>query len=180
MSKLIKFEVQKFKAARVIGKPITGSVKPDWKNPIPATWDTMYKDGSFDFLMGLPNRSSEHPDPVGWMGDYNPESQEFIYIIGLLTAPGTAVPEGYVYRDIPDCQMAIAWIEGQQEGGDLYMKSSELSAKARDEAGYEYDYSAGDFEMEYYDAERFGAAMKRGEKLLVLDYYSPCKKRGNP
>lgn len=176
MAKLIKFEVKNFTKARLIGKEVIHSLSPNEQNPVPTLWDKMFEDGSFEFLKKLSD-SKNNQDVVGWMGDYNPETKEFIYIAGVLAKSNTPVPEGYVYRDISDCQMGIAWIQGEEKNSDLYQSASELTAKARNESGYEYDSSAGNFEMEYYCYERFGLPLKRGEKEVILDYYSPCKKK---
>lgn len=176
MTKLIKFEVKNFTKARVIGKEVIHILSPDEQNPIPTLWDKMFKDGSFEFLKNLSD-SENNQDLVGWMGDYNPATKEFIYIAGVLAKPSTSVPEGYAYRDIPDCQMGIAWIQGEEKNGDIYNNASELTAKAKNENGYEYDSSAGNFVMEYYSYERYGLPLKKGENEVILDYYSPCKKK---
>ena len=125
----------------------------------------------------MPERSTPDADLVGWIGDYDPVTQEFVYIAGVLTPPDVPVPEGYACRDIPDCEMSIVWIQGTH-GPDLYASTYDLASQARKENGYEYDGSAGGFEMEYYSYERFFAPVdERGEKVRILDYYSPCKKK---
>lgn len=179
MSKLIRFEVVPFQASRVIGKQVIHTVKSGAPNPVPRLWEGMAADGSLDELKRLPERSTVGSDTVGWMGEYNPVTQEFVYLAGVLAEPGAPVPEGYTFRDIPDCTMSIGYIEGTEEEGDLYTGASELAARARHQHGYEYDHTAGDFEMEYYSYERFTVPLERGEKRLVLDYYSPCRPIGS-
>lgn len=176
MSELIKFYVKNFLASRLIGKQIICSMKQGAENPVPDFWQTMISDGSLEFLKNMPERSTIKPDTVGWMGEFNPETHAFVYIVGVLTKPDTVVPEGFVYRDIPECNMAVGWIQGSEENGDLYMGAHDHVARAMKENGYEYDNSAGGFEMEYYSHDRFCTPNYMGEKLIVMDYYSPCKK----
>lgn len=176
MSKLIKFEVQKFPASRLIGKQVNLSLNPGSENLAPALWQTMWQDGSMEFLKNLPGRSTPDPDTVGWMGDYDPETNSFVYIAGVLAKEGYIVPDGFVYRDIPQCDMGIGWIQGREEGADLYAGAHNHVAEAMKESGYEYDSSSGDFEMEYYSYKRFAVPHYIGEKILIMDYYSPCRK----
>lgn len=176
-SKVVKFEVVAFAAARVIGKSVT--VKEPTTLDDPTSTDlleSMSKDGHNDFLLSQPNRVSQSRDTVGWMGDYIPGGPSYTYLAGVLFKPGTAVPSGYEYRDMESCQMAVAWIQGCEgdEGGDLYANASGNLGKARDEHGYVYDGSHGLFEMEYY-SEESSKAVKEG-KPPVLRFYSPCKK----
>ena len=177
MSELINFEVKPFAAARVIGRQAICPLNEGEYNPVPTMWESMKQDGSLDFLKNLPDRATPEPDTVGWMGEYNPESNSFIYIAGVLTKPAASVPEGFVYRDLPECQMGIAWVQGTGENGDVYSGAHNHCAKAVQDNGYEYDYSAGGFEMEYYSHARFVVPFENGEILLIMDYYSPCKRK---
>ena len=177
MSELIKFEVKPFAAARVIGKLVDCSLNEGADNPVPGMWESMGQDGRLDFLKNMHERATPDPDMVGWLGGYNPESNSFTYIIGVLTRPDTPVPDGYAYRDIPDCEIGIAWIQGSDDNGDIYQGAHDINAKAMQESGYEYDHSAGGFEMEYYSHARFAIPATNGEKTLVMEYYSPCRKK---
>ena len=177
MSNLIGLEIRAFPATRVIGKQVTCGLGEDAENPGPALWDSMFTDGSLEYLMNLPQRATPDRDNVGWMGEYDPASNTYIYIAGILAEAGTPVPSGYVYRDIPACEMAIAWIQGTDAGHDVYIGAHDHTAKAMQERGYEYDPGAGGFEMEYHSHTRFTIPQARGDEFVVLGYYSPCRKR---
>ncbi len=177
MSKLIKLEIKAFPATRVIGKHVACGVGEDAENPGPALWESMITDGTLEFLLNLPQRATQDPDAVGWMGEYDPASNTYTYIAGILAEPGAPVPAGFVYRDIPACQMAIGWIEGTDAGHDVYIGAHDHVAQALQARGYEYDSSAGGFEMEYHSQARFSIPLARGDELVVLDYYSPCRKQ---
>lgn len=176
MSTLVHFEVKRFGPARVIGKTVKHSTIPGQHNPIPDLWKAMMADGSLCLLSQLPDLYANADDTVGWMGDYNPATQEFVYIAGVLAKPGVKAPEGFVYKDLGECDMGIGWIKGTHDDGDLYAEAHHHVKRAMEPAGYEYDSEAGNYELEYYSAERFVKPMGRGEKLLILDYYSPCRK----
>jgi hypothetical protein len=176
MSKLIKFEVKKFPAVRLIGKQVRMSLNPGGENAAVHLWSSMWQDGSMEFLKNIPGRLSNEPDTVGWMGDFDFPSSTCEYIAGVLMKEGTTAPIGYVSRDLPECLMGIGWIQGREEGADLYAGAHEHLAQAMKENGYEYDNSAGGYEMQYYSFHRFGVPHYIGEKILIMDYYTPCKK----
>lgn len=177
-SMLVKFDVQEFPKTRVIGKSVIQKLDGGINdNTIQDLWESMVNDGSLDFLLNLPERSSQNLDTVGWMGDFKPGDEEYTYLAGVLVKHSTPVPDGYVYRDIEKCEMAIGWIQETKGnvGGDMHENASEHVSKAMKENGYEYDGSNGFFEMEYYSHDRFRVPKKLGKKI-VLDFYSPCKK----
>ncbi len=176
MSKLIRFEVKRFPAVRLIGKKVKISLNPEGDKEAVKLWSSMWQDGSMDFLGNIPERLTEEKDTVGWIGDYDYQSSTCIYIAGVLTKAGTPVPTGYVSRDLPECLMSVGWIQGREEASDLYAGAHEQVIQAMKEYGYEYDNSTGGYEMQYYSFHRFGVPRYMGEKILVLDYYCPCKK----
>ncbi len=177
-SKLVNFTVQSFPKMRVIGKTVRVKEPAELDDPtITDLLQSMAKDGSFDFLQTLPGRVAQSADTVGWMGDFQPGATEYTYLAGVLFQPGTAVPDGFVSRDIEAGEMAVGWIQGTDgdEGGDMFASASGHLQQAAKDHGYAYDGSRGLFEMEYYSFERFRARLERGEQP-ILDFYSPCKK----
>lgn len=176
MSKLIKFEVKRFPAARLIGKKVRMSINPEGDNAAVNLWSRMWQDGSMDFLGNIGERLTEEMDTVGWIGDFDLQGGTCTYIAGILTKAGTSVPTGYISKDLPECLMSIGWIQGREEGADLYAGAHEQVIQTMKEHGYEYDNSAGGYEMQYYSFLRFGVPRYLGEKILIMDYYCPCKK----
>lgn len=180
-AKLIRFTVAPFPGARVIGKSVIQQVSAGVDDrTIQDLWERMAGDGSLDVLFNLPSRATPERDTVGWMGDFHPGDAQYTYLAGVLFDPGTPAPDGYVFRDIAACDMALGWIEETDgpEGGDLFANASEHVTRAMQEHGYEYDGAYGLFEMECLSAERFRARAERGERP-ILDFYSPCKKAGS-
>ena len=181
-AKLARFEVVSFPKARVIGKSVPVKLDVGIDDPtITDLLESMTNDGSFDFLGNLPDRITDNPDTVGWMGDYHPGDTQYTYLAGVLVKPDSTIPDGFVSRDIAQCQMAIAWLQETDgdEGGDIFVDASEHMKKAMKENGYEYDGSNGLFEMEYYSYDRFRVPKERGERV-ILDFYSPCKRVNLP
>jgi len=166
----ISFEIQEFKAVRFIGKEVTVGRK----NPVPKLWEDMLNDGTIEFLQNMPERVSPRGDTIGWMGDYNPETREFTYIAGIFTKPGTTVPDGFSYRDIPDCLMGIGWIQGNSPNLEkgAHVKTEKIMKKN----GYEPDYSKVAISMEYYSFEKYANIEEDGNNTFTFGYYLPCKK----
>lgn len=87
--------------------------------------------------------------------------------------PDTPVPEGYSAYEIPECTIARAWIEG--EDYEIFSNSPALTVGAIKQNGYEVDWQ-NYFECEVYTDQRYGIPKSMGSKVLVLDFYIPCKK----
>lgn len=176
-AKTINFEVKHFPGARVIGKSVHVNVETTLDDStITDLLENMSLNGDYSYLFSLPGILSPHRDTVGWQGDYNFGDAVYTYMAGVLFKPDSNVPDGYEYRDIDACNMAIAWIEEtDDENGNMFADASAYLAKVRDESGYQYDGSHGLFEMEYYSQERFYNRKNNGEKV-ILDFYSPCLK----
>lgn len=176
MSKLIRLEVKRVPAARLIGKMVRMSLDPEGYHAAVNLWSSMRQDGSMKLLENIPERLTEERDVVGWIGDYDFPGSTCTYIAGVLTKAGTSVPTGYVSRDLPECLMGIGWIQGREDNADLFAGAREQVMQAMREYGYVYDDSTGDYEMQYYSFHRFGVPRYLGEKILILDYCLPCKK----
>jgi predicted transcriptional regulator YdeE len=166
----ISFEVQNFKAVRFIGKEVVVGKK----NPVPDLWKSILKDGTNNFLQDLPGRVSPLGDNIGWMGEYNPQTKEFIYIAGIFAEPNTNVPEGFSYRDIPDCLMGIGWIQGNTS--KLEKGAHSKTEKIMKANGYTPDYSIVGISMEYYSFEKYANIEEDGNNIFTFGYYLPCKK----
>lgn len=170
MGENISFEVQNFKGVRFIGKEVVVGKK----NPVPDLWKSILKDGTNDFLQDLPGRVSPLGDNIGWMGEYNPQTKEFIYIAGIFAEPNTNVPEGFSYRDIPDCLMGIGWIQGNTS--NLEKGAHSKTEKIMKANGYTPDYSIVGISMEYYSFEKYANIEEDGNNIFTFGYYLPCKK----
>jgi predicted transcriptional regulator YdeE len=177
MSTLIEMTIRPFPATRLVGKQVVCGLSAEAENLGPVLWESMMQDGTLDFLKQLPQRATPEADTVGWMGEYDPASNTFTYIAGILANPGALVPEGCTHRDLPACHMAVASIRGTDANHDVYAGAHDHAARVMQEYGYEPDPEAGGFEMEYYSDTRFNLPLSRGDEFVILDYCVPCRKQ---
>ena len=181
-AKLVKFNVETFPKMRVIGKSvglIEGGVSLEDQS-IEGLWAGLAQDGSLEVLAQLPGRVGPEGDWVGWMGDFHPPDMHFIYLAGTLFHPDVEAPQGFIGRDIEAGEMAVSWIQGSDdaEGGDLHRDASAINGGAMGARDFEYDGSRGLYEMEYQSHDRYYTPLEHGEQPM-LDFYSPCKKKGS-
>lgn len=178
-ARVIQFAIVKFNAARVIGKSVVqslGAAEDDLT--IPNLWDNLLSSGKMGILFDLNGLVNEW-DRIGWGGDVDPQSGVYTYLAGVLTEAGTPVPKGFEYKDIPEGIMAYAQLEEKgKDGVSVTSCASELVAREAARYGYVYDGARGSFELEYYARERFEGRLKQG-KPVILDYFSPCKKKAD-
>ncbi|MBC7320656.1 GyrI-like domain-containing protein [bacterium] len=170
MSNLVNLSFIDFGPARVIGKKTIARVEGA-ENPIPQFWMKCLEDGTLQVLESMPSYIL-NPAYIGWEGEYDPNTQEFSYIVGMLMKPDTPIPEGFDFRDLPSCKMAIGWIKGKEP--EIYMDGVYLILSSMRDLGFEYDESAG-YMIEVYTYERFVMPQERGEDEVILDLYIPCK-----
>jgi AraC family transcriptional regulator len=182
MAALKKIEFINFGPYRIIGKEIR--TKHEVFNPIyrskyptiPSLWQQCFSDGTFDTLLKLPPRymPAETPDGyTGYMRDFCKEEGTFTYLAGFILDANTPVPEGFAFYDIPACTIANAWIEGEEF--DIYQNGLALTMEAVDKNGYSVDGS-NYFICEFYTDQRFGNPKNIGQKVLILDFYVPCRR----
>ena len=162
--------MQDFTAVRFIGKEVTVGRKGTAAD----LWKQVLSDGTNDFLQSLEDRVSPLGDTVGWMGEYNPKTKEYTYIVGIFARPGASVPAGLSYRDIPDCMMGNGWIQGNTP--NLEKGAHVKTEKIMRANGYEPDYSKAAISMEYYSYKKIAAIQEDGTNVFTFGYYLPCKK----
>lgn len=170
MASKISFEAVKFHAVRFIGKEVIVGKK----NPVPDLWKKMLNDGTNDFLQSLQERVSPLGDTIGWMGEYNQQTKEFVYIAGIFATPNATVPDGFSYRDIPDCLMGVGWIQGNTSNMEkgAHIKTEKIMRAN----GYVPDYSIVGISMEYYSFDRYANVKEDGNNTFTFGYYLPCKR----
>jgi predicted transcriptional regulator YdeE len=171
LASIVKIDFIDFGPARVLGKKIRTRVGGG-NNPIPQFWMKCMEDGTFQTLEAMSEYMLDS-SYIGWEGEYDPISKEFSYIVGMFMKPDAPVPDGFTFRDLPACKMAIGWIKGKEP--EIYMEGMDLTIKAIKEKGYDYDNAEG-YMIEVYTCERFGTPQSKGEKEVILDYYIPCKR----
>lgn len=117
------------------------------------------------------------PNPVyknqelGICTDFNPETGEFIYLIGMEVAEGSVAPEGMVYRSVPEEEYAVFTTPTANDHTfSLTIQSTwnKIFTEWFPETGYEH---AGTTEFELYDERCHSSENK------VMDIYIPIKRQ---
>lgn len=126
------------------------------------------KDGTNEFLKSLNSRVSPPGDIAVWMGEYDEGSKSFIEIPGIFAEIDAKIPDGFDYRELPHCMMAICTISGNTR--DLARGAHNKLLKLMKNSGYIPDYSFG-YSMEYYSHEKY----EKENDVYEFSYYLPCK-----
>ncbi len=118
----------------------------------------------------IPNPQYENEE-IGICTDFNPETGEFVYLIGMEVKEGSQGPEGTVYRSFPELEYAVFTTPKANE--------SSFVASIQDTWNYIFtewfpqsDYEHyGSLEFELYDERCYGSEDKE------IDIYIPIRKR---
>lgn len=109
-------------------------------------------------------------EELGICTDFNPETGEFVYIIGMEVPEGTSAPEGLVYRTFPEMEYAVFTTpesENSTFSSSIQSTWNYIFTEWFPQSGYEH---AGFLDFELYDERCHGADHK------VIDIYIPVKK----
>ena len=95
------------------------------------------------------------------------EGEPFEYWIGEFTAPGTPVPDGFLYRDYPPSALGVCWISGTEES--VYSLVDACAGKLA-EAGLEIlrDEDGAVWAFERCGCPRFTTPDEQGN--IILDF----------
>jgi AraC family transcriptional regulator len=118
----------------------------------------------------IPNPLNKNEE-LGLCTDYNTATGEFVYMIGMEVAEGTAVPEGMSYRSFPEMEYAVFTTpKATDENFPASIQSTwvEIFSNWFPDSGYEHD---GTVEFELYDERCYGKEDKQ------IDIYIPVKKQ---
>lgn len=165
MADLVKIDFTEMPKVLVVGK----TIMVDWtrihdENPIPAFWDSCFREGLFKKLESL----EEHIYNPAYVGYMTTES----YTVGMLMKLGCPEPdEGFTVNEILPTKVAIGWIKGHEN--DICMNAHKVTEKALEDWGYMYNPGC-KWAMELYNCPRFTEKDKDGK--VILDYYIPVIK----
>jgi AraC family transcriptional regulator len=155
-------------AIRFIGKRYT-TADLDANGLLMDRWNEWFQNGWFDLLNRLPGLSGYEGIPN--TGYHN--GAETTFWIGMMFPQNTPVPEGFDTTDIPAGDLAVCWLHGYRETGELFtpLARSLCLAQIR-EAGYtmklDFDGEPCKWTFESYNHQRF--FMPDDEGKVVMDY----------
>ncbi|MHC0038796.1 AraC family transcriptional regulator [Pseudoneobacillus sp. C159] len=118
----------------------------------------------------IPNPIHENVE-FGICTDFNPETGEFVYLIGKEVNEGTEVPEGMMYKSFPELEYAV--FTTPKSNDDSFTSSIQstwnyIFTEWFPQSGYEH---SGVVEFELYDERCHGSENKE------MDIYIPIKKQ---
>lgn len=118
----------------------------------------------------IPNPINENTE-LGICTDFNPETGEFVYVIGMEVEKDTPAPEGTVYRSFPELEYAVFTTPKSNEESftsSIQSTWNYVFTEWFPESGYEH---YGSMEFELYDKRCYGSENKE------IDIYIPVKKQ---
>lgn len=120
---------------------------------------------------------SKIPHPInknqelGICTNFNPETGEFVYVIGMEVEKGTQAPDGMVYMSFPELEYAVFTTPKSDEisfSSSIQSTWNYIFTEWFPQSGLEHD---GTVEFELYDERCYGAENKE------MDIYIPVKKQ---
>jgi len=170
MPEIIKTYRQEVGALRFIGKKygdedrIDGGFGPYWGKFFENGWF-----GELEKLVTDPAKTCE--DGAAYTGLMRwKEGEPFQYWIGMFMPPGTAVPEGYGYVDLPAGELGICWVQGPES--EVYMQEEKCASKLYAEGmKVVADEQGASWFFERYVCPRFTEADEDGNIILDIVHY---------
>lgn len=117
----------------------------------------------------IPNPIRENEE-LGICTDFNPETGEFVYMIGMEVKEGEQASDGMVYRSFPALEYAVFTTPKSDESSftaSIQTTWNYIFTEWFPQSNYEHD---GSVEFELYDERCYGAEDKE------MDIYIPIKK----
>ena len=172
MTELVHFQLLELPACRLVGKELRVPQKNE-ENPIPAFWSRCFAEDIFTPLEQMkdslfPEALFDAPDAyLDWMGDMEPDGS-WRCLVGMIMKPDAVPPEGYAYRDLPACTLALGQVKGTEP--EIYTDSEGLIMPRVRETGR----LPGSFMMEVYACPRF-TTPDPADGTVILDCYLQLK-----
>lgn len=171
MAELIKIEYEHKERVKLIGI----SKRTDFYNA-GGFWREYFESGAFEKIGAIDNKACEYNDDyisLGCMRNFDDAGVAFDYTIGKYFEADTSVPEGLSAVDIPEGTIARAKIKG--ELNEILNNAYFLITEAIKKNGYVVDYD-NFYWCDVYTYDGYCKPADNGEKIVVLDYFMPCKK----
>lgn len=158
MAKIIKVYQEAEPAGMLLGKLYHDGDR-DEHGTFSKKWEEWCKAGWFEQLC-----AHCHAGQSDYVGAMRMHADGFEYWIGVIAAPGTAVPDGFSGVALPASNAAVAWIKGT-DGPALYAMH-EACMRAFAENGWSPADDA--WYIERYNCPRYTQPDENGE--VILDY----------
>lgn len=155
-------------ALRFIGKRYT-SADLGADGLLTDKWNEWFRNGWFNLLGGLPGL----PGYEGFAHTGYHNGAETAFWIGMMFPQDTPVPEGFDSADLPAGDVAVCWLRGYRETGEIFRPDAQNLCLARmREAGYalklDADGEPSRWTFERYHSRRFFVPDDEGR--ITMDY----------
>jgi predicted transcriptional regulator YdeE len=162
MPEILKCFKEHLPAARLIGKKYSDEDRNQYGS-FSDQWDEWFANGWFEEIEKL-RPLPENGDAYLGLMRY---TDSFEYWIGMLFPAGTAVPEGYSYADIPEGDIAVCYVYGRSDNGEIFgQEAHDASMDRISREGFELQDNP--WYMERYNCPRFTTPDDKGN--VILDY----------
>ena len=165
MAEIIKVYRESLPKVKLVGRRYTDADR-DQFGGFGQKWGEWFATGLFEPLDQLTQLTDEQNGYVGCMRFQG----EMEYWIGALTTHEGPLPEGYDHVDIPAGDIAVCWIHGREDTGEIYSPQVYHECVERvKEQGWQLAEGAWSFER--YHCPRFTAPDQEGKVILDLCFY---------
>lgn len=138
-------------------------------------WDQWMNSAKFDAMKQAVQVPPFSEDTLGLMTMHG-DMTDFTYWIGLFFPAGTPVPEGYDCLDLPESDIGVGWVCGNEESGEIYYGDTHSAVCAKlDQQGmgkFRNDVLGAGSDtycfFERYNPSRFAVRDENGN--VTLDY----------
>lgn len=136
-------------------------------------WGEWFEKGWFAQLEALGELQDIENGYLGLMG-CSEEEKSFEYWIGIFFPDNTPVPEGFTALDIPEGDVGVCWIYGNEKTDNIYGMHSACMEKLRENGmgNFRDDFKGGNpkwwWFFERYHCPRFTTPDENGK--IILDY----------
>lgn len=166
MAEIIKAFKEHLPACRFIGKRYTEADREG--GGFGAKWGEWFANGWFEQIEALGSLPENGDAYVGLM-TCAADWADFDYCIGMFMPAGTDVQEGFVSKEMPESDVAICYIYGKEDGGDIYSQHEACCARYQTEGLWPPRATDGRVcFFERYNCPRFTTPDEKGN--VILDY----------
>jgi predicted transcriptional regulator YdeE len=162
MPKILKCFKEHLPSVRLIGKRYLDDDRDQYSS-YASKWDEWFSNGWFEAIEKLGPIPENGDAYVGMMRCVD----VFEYWIGMLFPAGMDVPEGYDHVDIPEGDIAVCYIYGRPDNGEIYgQRAHDACMEMISQQGYALQDDPWFFER--YNCPRFTTPDEQGK--VILDY----------
>jgi hypothetical protein len=115
--KVTRIYMEQFPALRFIGKRYTNEDRVD--GGFGEQWGDWWKNDLFNKLKEDISDTPYDEATIGLM-TMRGDMSDFTYWIGLFYPSGTGVPTGFDFLDLPESNVGVGWVCGNEENGEIF------------------------------------------------------------